>query len=277
MASVAIAGVQMNCRLMDKPANLAAIAVGLKTAAQRGAKLAIFPECAVTGYCFTSKEEAWPSAETVPGPTTETLVRMCRDANISAVVGLLESDGGDLYNSNVLVGPNGLIGCYRKTHLPCLGVDRFTKPGSQPFAIHEVAGLRVGMLICYDSSFPEASRCLMLAGADLIALPTNWPLGARKTAQLIPATRALENHVYFAAINRIGVERGVEFLGASSIADPWGDILAHAVADEPTVLLAMIDPEVARNKHIVREPGEYELDRLNDRRPDLYGSMTRPK
>lgn len=268
-----IAAVQMDVRLMDKAANLDAIRTHLAVAAKNDAKLAIFPECTVPGYCFESKAEAMPYADPIPGPTTDALVRMSRETGVYAVVGLLEADGEQLYNATVLVGPSGLIGSYRKVHLPLLGVDRFTTSGARPFAVHEVDGVRIGMLVCYDSSFPEASRCLMLAGADLIALPTNWPTGALKTAQLVPAARALENHVYFAAVNRIGVERGTAFLGMSSIANPWGDVVSRAIANEPTILYATIDTALARQKHIVRIPGEYEIDRVADRRPALYAPL----
>jgi predicted amidohydrolase len=273
MNTFTIAAVQMDCRLMDKPGNLDAIRARLREAAGRGARLAVFPECITTGYCFRSKEEARPSGDPIPGPTTDALVSMCRECDVFAVVGLLETDGAELYNATVLVGPDGLVGTYRKVHLPFLGVDRFTTPGTRPFAVHDIGGLRVGMAICYDSSFPEAARCLMLEGADVIALSTNWPQGAMKTAELVPPTRALENHVYFAAVNRVGIERGVKFIGRSSIANPWGEFLARTEGDEPAILYATVDPAVARQKHIIREPGEYEVDRLRDRRPALYGPL----
>src|SRR5437660_450703 len=101
-----IAGVQMDCRLGAKAANLAVIRERLRTAHAHGARLVIFPECALTGYCFTSKEEAWPHAETVPGPATELLARDCRELGVWTVVGLLEArpSDGALFNAAVLVG-----------------------------------------------------------------------------------------------------------------------------------------------------------------------------
>ena len=115
------------------------------------------------------------SAETLPGPATEMLAADCRELNAFAIFGLLERAGNQLFNSAALVGPQGFIGSYRKTHLPCLGVDRCTVVGDRPYQVFDLGGLRVGMLICYDGSFPEPSRVLALNGADLIALPTNWP------------------------------------------------------------------------------------------------------
>lgn len=268
-----IAGVQMDCRLGDKSANLVAIRERLNEAAAQGARLVVFPECALTGYGFDSKAEAWPHAEPVPGPSSEVLATDCRRLNAWAVVGLLERDGDRLFNSCALVGPAGFIAGYRKVHLPYLGVDRFTAPGDRPFAVHDLGGLRVGMTICYDGSFPEASRVLALQGADLIVLPTNWPPGAWRTPKFVVQTRALENQVYYAAVNRVGEERGFRFIGQSRLVGCGGELLAAAEGEEPAILLGEIEPERARDKQIVVIPGKYEVNRMKDRRPELYGSL----
>src|SRR5205814_1216827 len=138
---------------------------------------------------------------------------VCRELGVWAVVGLLESDGVKLFNAAALVGPTGFVAGYRKVHLPFVGADRFTTPGDRPFAVHDLGGLRVGMTICYDGSFPEAGRVLALAGADLIVLPTNWPTQGERSARLLTPARALENRVYFAAVDRVGEERGYRFIG----------------------------------------------------------------
>src|SRR4051812_31924802 len=153
MAAWKIAGVQMDCRLGDMPHNLAAVRQRLRTAAGRGARLVVFPECVLTGYGFDSLEEALPLAGPLPGPSTEALAADCRELGVWAVVGLLERGGrpGEVYNACALVGPDGLAATYRKAHLPFLGVVRFTTPGDRPFAVHDLGGLRVGMLICYDA------------------------------------------------------------------------------------------------------------------------------
>lgn len=272
MTTWKVAGVQMDCRLGDPAGNLAAVRERLREAAGQGARLVVFPECVLTGYCFTSRQEAWPFAEPVPGPATEAIARDCGELGAWAVVGMLEARPGDeaLFNTCVLVGPAGVAATYRKIHLPFLGVDRFTTPGDEPFAAHDLGGLRIGMNICYDGSFPEAARCLMLLGADLIVLPTNWPPGARCTAQSLIPARALENQVFYAAVNRVGSERGFDFIGMSRIVDCGGNYLAVSEDDRPTVLYADIDPIQAREKHIVKIPGEYELDRLAHRRPEMY-------
>jgi predicted amidohydrolase len=271
-----IAAVQMDCRRADRDANLAAIRAHLKTAAGEGARLVVFPECALTGYCFDSLAEVRPLAEPVPGPTIEVLTRDCREFRVYAVVGMLEASGEHVHNVAVLVGPEGLIACYRKVHLPFLGVDRFTTPGNRPFAVHAIDGLRVGMSICYDGSFPETARCLMLAGADLVVLPTNWPTGAVKSAQILVPARALENHIYYCAVNRVGTECGFRFIGRSRIVSPFGETLAAIDDDSPGILYANVDPAIARAKHLVNIPGAYELHRVRDRRPSLYEPLVRP-
>ena len=133
------------------------------------------------------------------------------------------------------------------------------------------------MNICYDSSFPESARILAIEGADLIALPTNWPPTSGLTADLIPNARALENHVYFMSVNRVGVERGFEFIGKSKICDPRGANLAFENHAEEAILYAEIDSTFARRKHLVSIPGAHEVHRINDRRPDLYRSLTEPR
>jgi 5-aminopentanamidase len=271
-----IATVQMDCKLADKAANLDAIRTRLHDAASQGARLIVFPECAVTGYCYESKAQAWPHAETLPGPTTDALAADCRQLGVWAITGLLERDGERLFNACALVGPDGFKAGYRKAHLPCLGIDRFVTPGDRPFAVHDLGGLRVGMNICYDGSFPETARILMLLGADLVVLPTNWPEGSQGTVRFLIQARALENSIFYAACNRIGQEQGFRFIGRSRIIDVSGELLAASDGDQPAILFAGIDPARARDKRIVKIPSLYELHRTKDRRPDMYGALCVP-
>jgi predicted amidohydrolase len=273
---VMIAGVQMDVTFGDVAANRAAILDGLARAADLGAKLVVFPECALTGYCFASRDEAMPHAETIPGPTTEAVALACRERGVFAAFGLIERDGDRLYNACALVGPAGMIGSYRKVHLPSLGLDRLVDPGDRPFAVHEVGGVRVGMQICYDGGFPEATRVQALLGADLIVLPTNWPTHAECAAEHQMATRAMENVVYAVAVNRVGEERGFRFIGRSSIHGIGGERLAFAGPDGEEILIAEIDPARARRKRQVRVPGKHEIDRFADRRPEFYEPIVAP-
>lgn len=268
-----VAGVQMDVRLGEVAFNLERLIDFLNETVGQGAQLTVFPECSTTGYCFDSLAEALEHAEPLTGPTINRLVDACRKLKTMAIVGFLEQVDGRVFNSLALVGQTGVLGTYRKIHLPHLGVDRFTTPGDQPFDVVETTLGRIGMNICYDSSFPEAARILALKGADLIALPTNWPPTSGLTADVIPQARALENHVYFMSVNRVGVERGFEFIGKSKICDPRGAVLAFADHRDEQIIYGVINPEFARQKHLVNIPGEHEVHRFRDRRPDTYGEI----
>ncbi|MBW3599325.1 MAG: carbon-nitrogen hydrolase family protein [Planctomycetes bacterium] len=271
-----IAGVQMNVAFADKEQNLKRIGDRLREAALHGAQLVVFPECAVTGYCFESFEEARGMAEPIEGPAVRRIVEMCRAADAFAVVGMIEEDGPRIFNVCVLTGPLGLLGVYRKIHLPHLGLDNFSTPGDRPFQVWKAGPVTLGMNICYDVSFPESSRAMALAGAELIVLPTNWPPGAGCLACYATNTRAMENHVYYLAANRVGEERGFRFIGQSRICEPNGETIASADETSETILYAEINPAIARNKHLVRVPGKHEIHRFRDRRPEMYGPLVEP-
>ena len=274
---VRVAAVQMDPQLGEVAANLASIRSRIEKAAAEGAKIVVFPECALTGYGFNTRAEAMPFAEPIPGPSTTALIEGCQAHNLFVVVGMLERAGDRLFNVAVLLGPAGVVGVYRKIHLPFLGVDRFTDPGDRPFAIFEAAGVRLGLCICYDGSFPETGRVLTLLGADVLVIATNWPIQSASTADHLPACRAIENVVYVMAVDRVGTERGCLFAGRSSIVDPDGTIVAKAGPTEPAILYAEVDPAVSRRKRLIRVPGVYELDRIGDRRPEFYAVITAPK
>lgn len=271
-----IAGVQLDIAIGQPERNRARMLEKLRETATAGARLTVFPECAVPGYCFGSLAEAREFAESIPGPSTEFFARACAEFGMYCVFGLLEADGPRVFNAAALVGPDGLIASYRKVHLPYLGVDMHTTPGDRPFAVHEAGGVRIGMNICYDAAFPEAARTLAILGADVIVLPTNWPPGAECTACSVTSARALENAVYYIAVNRVGEERGFRFIGMSRICDTNGETLAVSQTTDEEILYAEIDPARARRKHIIRVPGKHEIDRLADRRPEMYGELVKP-
>ena len=271
-----VAGVQMDVAIGDWNRNLATMIDFLRQTSANGAKLTVFPECALSGYCFGSLTEAIPFAQPIPGPATEAMRQACAEVGGYTVFGMLELAGDKVFNAAVLVGPTGVIGSYRKVHLPFLGIDMFTSFGDRPFAVHQAGELKIGMNICYDAAFPEAARSLALLGAELIVLPTNWPPGAECTAASVINARSIENAVYYMAVNRVGDERGFQFIGRSKISDPSGVTIAEATGLGEEILYAEIDPARARRKHIIRVPGKHEIDRLADRRPELYGLLVEP-
>lgn len=259
-------------RFADVEANLRAIEARL---ASLRADLAIFPECALSGYGFDSREAALRCAVTREGSEIARVREALRRGECgAALVGLLERDGTRLFNAAMLIDRNGVAGVYRKTHLLQLGVDRFDDPGDLGLPIFEVAGARIGVLICFDFSFPEPSRVLKLKGAQLICVPTNWPEKAEISCDHAPRVRAQENHVFVATCDRVGEEGGFRFRGRSRIVDFEGRVLAEASATDEATLELDLDLATADRNRVVYQAGQYELDRIESRRVELYGPIT---
>jgi predicted amidohydrolase len=271
---VKIAAVQMDPKLEKKEENLEKILLRAREAAGEGAELIVFPECALTGYVFNSRKEELASAETVPGPTTERLVSLCNELGVHVISGMLEVDNDHCFNVAVLVGPQGLVGKYRKAHLPFLGADRFLDHGDRLFQVYRTPVGNIGMHICYDCNFPEAARVMALQGADVLALPTNWPDSRDIIPRYVINTRAFENRVFMVAVDRVGTERGWSFIGMSKITTPSGDTLAEGSRESEEILYAEVSLAEARQKQRIIKPGEFELDCISDRRPELYGRLS---
>lgn len=267
---VKIAVVQTDPRLGDVAGNRARMIAAIGATES---DLIVFPECALSGYGFSSKDEAWPHAEPAAGESSQALSEACREHGRWVVFGMLERDGDRLFNSAVLVGADGVAGTYRKMHLPFLGVDRFTLQGDLGFPVFTTPVGRLGILICFDLSFPEAARALKLGGAQIICVPTNWPEAASVSCLFAPQVRAQENHVHVVTADRVGEEAGFRFRGGSRICDPDGKVLAEAGWD-PETIVATVEPTLADQNRVVIVPGEYEIDRLGQRRPEHYGRLT---
>jgi predicted amidohydrolase len=267
-----VAVAQIEPKLAEKERNLDLCLARLEEAAAQGAELLVLPECAIPGYVYESADEAVPYAEEIPGPSTIALEDACRRVDAYVVCGLLEREGDTLHNAAVLVGPDGLVGSYRKSHLPFLGVDRYVRAGGELPVFDTPIG-RIGLEICYDLRFPEVTRSLALAGAEIVCLPTNWPLAAAQNAELLAPARAFENRIFLLVANRVGRERTAEFCGRSQIVAPDGTRLAETDATSEALLVAEIDVARAREKSIVPAPGEYEMHLFDHRRPELYGAL----
>ncbi len=274
---VKIAAVQMDPQITKNRENLDKILLETKTAAQNGANLIVFPESVLSGYVFSSREEAMPFMESIPGTSTDRLVACCHELGVHVIFGLLEKDADKCYNATVLIGPEGLVGKYRKIHLPFLGIDRFMDPGDGPFQVYKTPIGNIGLHICYDCNFPESARVMTLLGADIIVLPTNWPEGREKVAKYLVNTRAYENRVHFVAVDRVGNERGTRFIGRSKIISALGDTLVEAGSKDEEIIYAEVSLAEARQKHVVIKPGEFEMDLIQHRRPEFYGEIMRQK
>ena len=222
--TVNVAAVQMAPELGAIEANRAALLSLLEEAAEAGAQLVVFPECATCGYNHPGLQAARQVAEPLPGPTSQLLVERCGQLGVHVVVGLLERVGAAVYNTAALIGPEGLVGHYRKTHLPCIGVDRFIAAGDA-LTVHDTPLGRLGLLICYDLRFPEAARVLALQGADIIVHPTNWHWTSEDFPDFITRSRARDSRVYVVSADRWGREGDARYLGRSQIVDVSGSVM----------------------------------------------------
>ena len=231
--------------------------------------LLVLPELFNSGYQFVSTDEARALAEEIPGgPTTTRLIQIAADRRMHLVAGLAERAGDRIYNSAVLVGPKGLVGVYRKTHL-FFEETLFFAPGDTGFPVFDIGTARVGLMVCFDWYYPESARTLALKGADIIAHPSNLVLPNCPDSMV---TRCLENRVFAVTCNRIGSEeRGgkkkLTYIGNSEVVAPDGKIIQRAKDDQEELAIVEIDPLQARDKKL----NPYN-DLLSGRRPEFYSS-----
>jgi predicted amidohydrolase len=259
----------------DVADNVRAVLAMQKAAAADGVELLVLPECVLSGYMYDSRADALSRAVRLDGPELGRVAAACRELRLHCVLGYLETTAeGALYNSAVLIDDAGaVVGNYRKTHLPFLGVDRFTDAGEQAPPVYVTRLGAIGIAICYDLRFPETARVLALAGADVIAQPSTWPYEAAVLAEHFVTVRACENRVFMVVANRPDAEAGSQFMGRSQIVAPSGARLAEADTSASLLVTARVDLAQAREKRIVNVPGEYEVSLFADRRPDLYRSL----
>jgi predicted amidohydrolase len=241
-ALMRLAILQMQSKTGDVTANLDRIAAAAAEAAAGGADLLVAPELAVTGY--GAGEAIRELAEPVDGPQVSRLIGIAVDAGLAVIAGFAERANGVLYNSAALVTAGGPPVVYRKSHLYGDYERDLFSAGDPTDCIAGVAGLKVGMLVCYDVEFPENVRRLSLAGADLVAVPTALPAGpySRMIAERVIPVRAFENQIFIAYADLCGRDARFAYCGLSHIAAPDGATLAIAPATGEALLHATIDP-----------------------------------
>jgi N-carbamoylputrescine amidase len=278
----------------DPEANFAAAIDRIRQAAAQGANIVCLPELFRTQY-FCQREDLrlFDLAERIPGPSTEKLAAIAREAGIVIVASPFECRAAGLYhNTAVTLGPDGAIaGLYRKMHIPDdpLYYEKYYfTPGDLGFRSTDTRFGRIGTLVCWDQWYPEGARLTALQGAEVLFYPTaiGWhpaekaEFGAAQYEawQTIQRAHAIANGVYVAAPNRVGCEQGdilgnrapgpgLEFWGGSFIADPFGRIVAKAAHDAEEVLVAEIDLALLED---TRRNWPF----LRDRRIDAYAPIT---
>jgi N-carbamoylputrescine amidase len=271
-----IACLQMEPHIGDKPRNVARTLQLIEQAAAAGAQLVVLPELCNSGYVFETRQEAFSLGESVPeGPTCEAWHKAAHQHGLIVVAGIAEVDADELYNSAVVIGPQGYIGTYRKNHL--WGAENlFFEPGNLGVPVFRIGSGRIACAICYDIWFPEIFRLAALQGADLLCVPTNWvpmpdqPTNLPVMANVLAMGGAHSNSIFVAAADRIGVERGQPFLGNSIIVSHTGwPVAGPASLDREEMLIADLNLSDARRKRNLNEFNQL----LRDRRIDVYDEL----
>ena len=226
-------------------------------------RLAVLPELSNSGYNFRNIKEAVECSEVLDGKGLfqEFLISEAKEKNLYIVSGINEREGDDLYNSAILVSPDGIIGKYRKMHLFMNEKDIF-QPGDAGIPVFDLGDFRIGIMICFDYLFPEPWRILAQKGADLVCHPSN--LITENPHKCMPGI-ALMNRIYIATANRIGTERDLTFNGKSFFTDPKGNQINMLSAAEPGISTIEPDFQLSRNKMVTPRNHAF-----NDRRPDAY-------
>ncbi len=268
---VNVALAQINCRAGNKEYNLDLMEKNIRQAKERGANLVIFPELSLTGYVI--RDLTYELAEPIPGPSVRYLEEITEKENIHVIFGTLERSEkarAVLYNTAVLVGPKGFIGKYRKMHLPSHSVfeeKRYFRPGYQAPIFNTDIG-KLGLIICYDLFFPETTRLLRLEGTQLIICISASPAIRRKFFEVLTTARAIENTVFLAYVNLVGLENDLQFWGGSRILAPNGDVILQAKYDEEDLVMGRVDYADLRRAQVL-------VPTLRDLRPELFELLKR--
>ena len=301
MREVKVAAAQFEARDADKDYNLGRMRDLTARAVALGAELVSFHECCVCGYTFLEdldRPELNKLAEPVPdGPSTEALVALAREFGVALGAGLLEARDGELFNTYVVVSPDGFVAKHRKLHA---FINDHLSAGDS-FTVFDLLGCTFGILICYDNNLVENVRITTLMGAEVVLMPhvtgclpspmpgrgpvapEVWenrhsdpvtcrmefmgPKGRGWLMHWLP-TRAYENGIYAVYSNPIGVDADTIKPGNAMIIDPFGEIIVESHALEDDVVVALLTPDK------IAEAGGRRY--LRARRPELYGRLVEP-
>jgi len=267
--------------------NLAKAMKMVRNAAGEGANIVCLPELFQSQYfCQSEDHRYFELADTIPGPTTDALGALSKELGIALVASLFERRAPGVYHNTAVIfdADGSVVGKYRKMHIPDdpLYYEKFYfTPGDLGFQAFQTKFGKIGVCICWDQWYPEASRITALKGAEIIFYPTaiGWhpaeknALGKSQHSawETIQRSHAIANGCYVVSANRVGLERpvggeGIEFWGQSFLAAPTGEILERASVSDEQVLVQALD--LARiDEHRTHWPF------LRDRRIDAYGEI----
>ncbi|HBP10671.1 MAG TPA: acyltransferase [Nitrospina sp.] len=281
VSTITVGLVQMACS-SDVDKNLASAIESICAAAKKGAQIICLPELFLTQYfCQTEDTQNFSLAESLPGPTSETLSKLAKELEVVLIVPLFEKRTEGIYHNTALVidADGSIAGTYRKMHIPddpCFFEKFYFTPGDTGFKSFPTRYGRVGVLICWDQWFPEAARLTTLSGAQFLFYPT--AIGyqdedAKESNQQITAwetiqkSHAISNGVFLGSVNRVGRENALTFWGQSFICNPFGKVIGQA-ENEPEIVIAQCSlPEIES----VRQNWPF----LRDRRVDAYQGLSK--
>ncbi|MEM3672628.1 MAG: carbon-nitrogen hydrolase family protein [Candidatus Bathyarchaeia archaeon] len=264
-----IALAQISCNRGNKKENIRKMEKYVAKAKEQDAHLVIFPELSLTGYVI--RDQIYELAETIPGPSTKAIENVAKKHKTHIIFGmpeLSEKTQAVVYNTAILVGPEGFVGKYRKIHLPTHSVfeeKRYFRPGYQAATFETEIG-RIGLIICYDIFFPEICRLTRLKGAQLIVCISASPSVRKTFFETLTLARAIENTTFLAYVNLVGIENGLQFWGGSRLVGPQGKLIACAKYDEEDLVIGAID-------YADIKPTETFVPTLKDLRPELFDEL----
>lgn len=261
MADPRVALVQLGFADGDKERNLAAAADAVAEAAA-GADLVVLPEMVLTGFPLAQMPAL---AEPLDGPSVRAFRQMASEHGVTLVAGMPRRDkpGGRIFNTTLAISPHGdLLAAYDKTHLFDREKTVFT-PGDSLDGLFTFAGVRCGLLCCFDIELPETARTLALQGIECLVVPSANMEPWGEHHRVFARSRALENHVFVAYANAVGPASGHVFEGRSCLVDPFGRVLCDAEGRE-TIVWGDLDLSVI-------DESRGTIDYLSERRPELYG------
>lgn len=275
-SEITISVLQWDVKPGDAKANQQRSRALLEKAAAEGADLVVLPELCNSGYLFASWEEARASAEPAGGSTEQFWQTTARELGVVIAGGVAEVEQETLYNSLVVIGPEGELARYRKVHL-FDREKRWFHPG-EAFVVVPLLGTQVGCMICYDGWFPEVPRALALMGAEVVIMSgcvrqdPGWQEEAYSSVAALHMAHAHTNSMYVACALRNGSEQGVVFSGQSTIWGPQGRVSDMASTKHDDVITATLPLHKARFKHRTKR-----VHPLRDRRPSVYQVLTHTK
>lgn len=284
MAKVKVGLVQMSC-VADKQSNLDKAVEKIKEAAEKGAQIVCLQELFTSLYfCDVEDYENFKLAESIPGPSTEVFSKLAAELNVVIIASLFEKRAQGLYhNTTAVIDADGkYLGKYRKMHIPddpAYYEKFYFTPGDLGYKVFKTKYATIGVLICWDQWYPEASRITSLMGAEILFYPTAIGWAASQDEETnneqfnawhtIQKSHAVANGVHVVGVNRVGDEQNGEmkFWGGSFVSNPFGNIIQQASHDKEETMVVELD---LSNTDKYRTHWPF----LRDRRIDSYQPIT---